>query len=167
MTVADEEGRRRFGQLNRYEGSTLYDAEGAGIGVIEKVLVDQESLEPEWLQIRSRTQGKIMKLVPFRDVRPAGDGFRVSYSASRIEASPEVRADILSLEDQAPVVSHYGLEERRGAERHACISRAEAEARGGAVPGPAVGNLLPTSGSKGVTEPVCEDEPGDEERRIA
>lgn len=159
-----EQDRQKLGDLRRYEGSSLYDAEGSKIGRIERVLVDSESSEPRWLEISTPQDG--MRILPFGQMEPMNDGYRSVYTSAQVQGSPPVtRGREFSAEEQRPLLFHYGLREEEGRARSSCISREEAEERRGEVLGPAVGNLV----SSKPLEPqaVCEDESDEPGRRVA
>lgn len=109
-----------------------------------------------------------MSLVPYSNVRRADDGYQIiGLTREQVQGSPRVSGGELDSDAQAPLRSYYRMSDEAAGHR-TCITLAEAEARGGAVPGPAVGNVIPTSASELQTEPICEDDADQQrERRSA
>ena len=102
-------------QLLQARGRPVYAADGARLGEIEEIYVDNDTEAPEWLALGAGTLGTKRVLVPVAGAAPHEDGFRVPYSEDQVSATPEVDSDEISQDFEAKLYSHYGLEysERR------------------------------------------------------
>jgi sporulation protein YlmC with PRC-barrel domain len=92
------------------QGGTVFAANGEKVGDIEKVLYDKATGKPEWLAVQMGLFGMRSRLVPFQGVERRPDGVFVPYSASQIQAAPELEGDEISQEVERRLASHYGLQ---------------------------------------------------------
>jgi hypothetical protein len=162
------EGTDRYGEMHNYEGGIVRDERGGTIGKISRVLVDRETHDAAWLEIALESDESMVRLVPYSSVKPVDEGYQIiGLTRDKVMGSPHVSGGELDPDAQAPLRSHYTMSDEPSG-RRTCITLAEAEARGGAVPGPAVGNVIPTSVSEPQIEPICEDDADQQrERRSA
>jgi sporulation protein YlmC with PRC-barrel domain len=138
-------------------GMPVYDSIGEVIGEVQQVYVDEQSHEVRWLAIVIADNPSERHLVPISGLTPLKDGFSVPHTRDQVMGGPLVPEGGLSGDVQRSAESHYGSSTRE-TEARACITREEAEARGGSVPGPALGNVIPTSASESRTERICDDD---------
>jgi hypothetical protein len=92
------------------QGETVFAANGEKVGDIEKVLYDKATGKPEWLAVQMGLFGMRSRLVPFHGTERRPDGVFVPYSASQIQAAPELEGDEISQEFERRLASHYGLQ---------------------------------------------------------
>jgi PRC-barrel domain len=89
-------------------GEKLRDRDGAVIGKIDDLLVDPETLEPEWVQVhfgllRDRT------LVPAGEVYTTDDFVACELTKDEVKSAPSVRDANPDPDTRRALLSYYGL----------------------------------------------------------
>jgi sporulation protein YlmC with PRC-barrel domain len=109
----------------RWLGLRVEDAEGARVGTVEDIYVDQESGLPQWLLVRLRRFRTGCTLVPLPS-EGANGGSSVTVPVARdvIRRAPPVeRGGALSQTRELALCAHYGLLASRGAAIESVSSR--------------------------------------------
>jgi uncharacterized protein (TIGR02271 family) len=101
--------------LERLRGSPVHSKDGERIGSVEKVFVDRETGQPEWIGIGTGFLGTKRVLVPVKGCTRTADGLQVPYDKDHVKASPDIDQDQVSQATERDLSSHYGLQysERR------------------------------------------------------
>jgi hypothetical protein len=91
-------------------GRSLLDGDGQAAGRIADIYMDQDSGQAEWALVDTDRDGARSTFVPLLDASPEGDGVRVPYPRSTIDAAPSVEPDQeLSQAAEEQLYGHYGL----------------------------------------------------------
>ena len=98
-------------EIDRIEGSTLFDSSGDKVGKVGQVYLDDHSGQPSWVTVSTGFFGTSETFVPVEGARFEGDDLHVSYSKEKIKDAPRVDADQhLSETEEAELYRYYGLE---------------------------------------------------------
>jgi uncharacterized protein (TIGR02271 family) len=102
-------------EFEQMRGAPVYDTAGERIGSVEKLFLDIDTGEPEWLGVGTGFLKTKSALVPVEGSRLDSDGVRVAYDADRVKNSPDVDDEQISQATEAELYSYYGLKytERR------------------------------------------------------
>ena len=106
-------GTERTGMREAYEwrGRNVVDQEGAKVGRLEEVYLDQQTGQPEWLLVHTGLLGTKSSFAPLAGARVDGEDVRIGYSKQEVKDAPSVEADgELSQEEEARLYAHYGLD---------------------------------------------------------
>ncbi len=106
-------GTERTGMREAYEwrGRNVVDQEGAKVGRLEEVYLDQHTGRPEWLLVHTGLLGMKSSFAPLAGARVDGEDVRIGYSKQEVKDAPSVEADgELSQEEEARLYAHYGLD---------------------------------------------------------
>jgi hypothetical protein len=90
---------------------TAYDRDGARIGSIEQVYVDDSTRRPEWVTVRTGPHGAGEIFLPLEDAVAGTDGtLRTAHTVDTVKNAPLMNADQhLNLEQEQELYVHYGL----------------------------------------------------------
>jgi len=91
------------------EGRPVYSSDGASVGEVTAVFLDEETQKPEWLAVRRGLLGQKKVLVPIAEIDLRGDGVAVPYTESQIDGAPQAEGDAVSQETERELASHYGI----------------------------------------------------------
>lgn len=102
-------------ELMSTRGQPVYASDGAKLGQIEDVFLDNETGRPEWIGLSSGLLGTKRAVVPVAGITRAEDGFRIPYTEAQVKETPDIDSDEISQETESRLYSIYGLEysERR------------------------------------------------------
>jgi uncharacterized protein (TIGR02271 family) len=103
----------RTGMREAYEwrGRTVVDQEGAKVGRLDEVYLDQQTGRPEWMLIHTGLLGTKSSFAPLAGARVDREDVRIAYSKQEVKDAPSVEADgELSEEEEAQLYAHYGLD---------------------------------------------------------
>ena len=106
-------GTERTGMREAYEwrGRNVVDQEGAKVGRLEEVYLDQHTGRPEWLLVHTGLLGMKSSFAPLAGARVDGEDVRIGYPKQEVKDAPSVEADgELSQEEEARLYAHYGLD---------------------------------------------------------
>src|ERR687897_2377665 len=106
-------GTQRTGMREAYEwrGRNVVDQEGAKVGRLEEIYLDQHTGRPEWLLIHTGLFGTKSSFAPLAGAQVDGEDVRIGYSKQEVKDAPSVEADgELSQEEEARLYAHYGLD---------------------------------------------------------
>lgn len=92
-------------------GTDIYDRDGARIGRVGNVYVDDESYRPEWVTVRTGPLGVRESFVPLTGARIEEERVAVNVAKDKVKSAPKIDADRghLSDEDGKQLYDHYGL----------------------------------------------------------
>jgi uncharacterized protein (TIGR02271 family) len=94
-----------------WRGRNVVDQEGAKVGRLEEVYLDQHTGRPEWLLVHTGLLGMKSSFAPLAGARVDGEDVRIGYSKQEVKDAPSVEADgELSQEEEARLYAHYGLD---------------------------------------------------------
>jgi uncharacterized protein (TIGR02271 family) len=94
-----------------WRGRNVVDQEGARVGTLEEIYLDQRTHRPEWALIQTGLLGTKSSFAPLAGARPDGEDVRIGYSKQKVKDAPPVDADRdLSPEEEARLYAHYGLD---------------------------------------------------------
>jgi uncharacterized protein (TIGR02271 family) len=104
-------GTERTGMREAYDwrGRNVVDQEGAKVGRLEEIYLDQHTGRPEWVLIHTGLFGTKSSFAPLAGARVDGEDVRIGYSKQEVKDAPSVEADgELSPEEEARLYAHYG-----------------------------------------------------------
>ena len=91
-------------------GGTAYSSDGAKIGSIGTVYLDNASGEPAWVTVKTGLFGSNESFVPLEQAEQTNDGIRVPYDKDRVKNAPNIETDReLSEQEEDQLYSYYGL----------------------------------------------------------
>jgi uncharacterized protein (TIGR02271 family) len=91
--------------------------DGAKIGTIDSIYLDDQTGQPEWALVNTGLFGTKSTFVPLAQATDAGDGVRVPYEKQLVKDAPRVDADQhLSEQEEQELWRHYGMEYGAGYE---------------------------------------------------
>jgi uncharacterized protein (TIGR02271 family) len=92
-------------------GRDLVDREGAKIGTIDDLYLDEQTGAPEWLTVTTGLFGTRVSFVPLAEASLHGDEVRVPFDKGQVKDAPNAeRDDHLSQDEEAQLYRHYGLD---------------------------------------------------------
>ena len=98
-------------EICEWRGRTVVDQEGAKVGRLDEVYLDQQTGRPEWMLIHTGLLGTKSSFAPLAGARVDGEDVRIAYSKQEVKDAPSVEADgELSEEEEAQLYAHYGLD---------------------------------------------------------
>jgi uncharacterized protein (TIGR02271 family) len=100
-----------MGEAYEWRGRNVVDQEGAKVGTLEEIYLDQRTDRPEWALIHTGLFGTKSSFAPLADARLDGEDVRIGYSKQEVKDAPSVDADRdLSPEEEARLYAHYRLD---------------------------------------------------------
>lgn len=97
-------------QLRQWIGHDLIDEEGAKIGRIEDVYVDENTGEPEWVAVTTGLFGTRTSFVPLRDLESDGEHLVSPWYKDVVKDSPNCEADgHLEPEEEQRLYDYYDI----------------------------------------------------------
>jgi uncharacterized protein (TIGR02271 family) len=94
-------------------GAKVVDRDGAKIGGIGQVYLDDETGAPEWVTVKTGLFGSSESFVPLRGAGTNGDDIAVDYDKNTVKDAPRVDSDgHLSHQDEKQLYAYYGLSEQ-------------------------------------------------------
>jgi uncharacterized protein (TIGR02271 family) len=113
-----------------WRGRNVVDQEGAKVGTLEEIYLDQRTDRPEWALVHTGLFGTKSSFAPLAGARLDGEDVRIGYSKQEVKDAPSVEADReLSPEEEARLYAHYGLDYGRTTDD--AMTRSEEELRVG------------------------------------
>lgn len=85
MTTAED--------LQRMEGQTAVDVDGAKLGKIGQIYVDDQSGQPLWVTISTGMFGTRQSFAPLHGSRAAGEDLQLAVTKGMVSGAPGVEAD--------------------------------------------------------------------------
>jgi uncharacterized protein (TIGR02271 family) len=91
-------------------GGKVVDPDGAKIGGIGQVYLDDDSGSPAWVTVKTGLFGTSESFVPLRGARMSGDDIAIDFDKGTVKDAPRVDADgHLSPEEEGRLYVYYGL----------------------------------------------------------
>ena len=92
-------------------GGPLYGSDGAKIGKIGQVYLDDVTGQPEWVTVSTGLFGGKENFVPVAQSEFTDDGLRVPYDKDTVHSAPHIDTDgHLSPYQEGDLYRHYGLD---------------------------------------------------------
>jgi uncharacterized protein (TIGR02271 family) len=114
-----------------WRGRNVVDQEGAKVGRLEEIYLDQQTGSPEWMLIHTGLFGTKASFAPLAGARIDDDDVRIGYSKQEVKDAPSVEPDgELSQAEEARLYAHYGLDYSESTTDDA-MTRSEEELRVG------------------------------------
>jgi uncharacterized protein (TIGR02271 family) len=97
--------------VRSWEGRTMVGPDGAKIGTIDAIYLDDQTGQPEWALVNTGLFGTKSSFVPLAQATDAGDGVQVPYDKQLVKDAPRVDTDQhLSEAEEQELWRHYGME---------------------------------------------------------
>jgi uncharacterized protein (TIGR02271 family) len=97
--------------VQNWQGRTMVDRDGAKLGTIDAIYLDDETGQPEWATVTSGLFSAKAAFVPLAQAQDMGDSVQVPYDKQQVTDAPSMEADgSLSQDDEAELYRHYGLD---------------------------------------------------------
>jgi uncharacterized protein (TIGR02271 family) len=92
-------------------GATVYGEDGARIGTVGHLYLDDRTGQPEWVTVSTGWFGLRQSFVPLADAELDRDGLTVPYRKDQIRGAPTIDPDTAHLdpEQEAELYRHYGF----------------------------------------------------------
>lgn len=98
-------------EIDRIQGSTVYDNSGDKVGKVGQIFLDDHSNEPSWITVATGFFGSSETFVPIEGARFDGDDLHVAYDKDKIKGAPNMEVDQhLSETEEAELYRYYGLQ---------------------------------------------------------
>lgn len=110
-------------ELVSMKGCDIYTLEGDKIGRLQDFYYDPDTGRPEWLTVESGLFRKQHQLVPLEGAHVIADRIIIPYSKDAVKATPDIRDEELTLDEETELFEHYGL--RQAMERAGRMRRWE------------------------------------------
>ena len=99
-------------QLNTLlnDGGTVVGNDGAKIGKVEQVYLDDQTGNPEWVTVKTGLFGSAQTFIPLAQGSVSGDEIRVPFTKDTVKDAPRVEdaEGHLSPEEEAELYRYYG-----------------------------------------------------------
>jgi uncharacterized protein (TIGR02271 family) len=97
--------------VRSWEGRTMVGSDGAKIGTIDAIYLDDQTGEPEWALVNTGLFGTKSSFVPLAQASASGDQVQVPYDKQLVKDAPRVDTDQhLSEAEEQELWRHYGLD---------------------------------------------------------
>jgi uncharacterized protein (TIGR02271 family) len=91
-------------------GASVQGSDGAKLGKVEGVYLDNDSNQPEWVSVKSGLFGSHVSIVPLSQANWDGNALTVPFDKDAIQAAPHHDPDTaLSPADEDDLYRHYGI----------------------------------------------------------
>ena len=95
---------------NSLTGAPVHGSDGAKLGKVEAVYLDNDTEAPEWVAVKSGLFGSHVSIVPLSQGSWDGNALTVPFDKDAIQAAPHHDPDAaLSPQDEDDLYRHYGL----------------------------------------------------------
>jgi hypothetical protein len=93
-----------------WQGRAMVDRDGAKLGMIDAIYLDDDTGQPEWATVTTGLFGTRTTFVPLAQARAMGDSVQVPYQKDQVKDAPSMEAEAqLSQDEEAELYRHYGL----------------------------------------------------------
>ncbi len=97
-------------QIDQVQGSTAYGSDGAKIGTVGQIYLDDQSGQPAWATVNTGLFGTNESFVPLSEASFSGDRLTLPYDKDKIKNAPNVSEDgHLSPEEEQELYGYYGM----------------------------------------------------------
>jgi uncharacterized protein (TIGR02271 family) len=94
-----------------WQGRTMVGPDGAKIGPIDAIYLDDQTGQPEWALVNTGLFGTKSSFVPLAQAEDIGDSVQVPYGKQLVKDAPRVDTDQhLSEAEEQELWRHYGLD---------------------------------------------------------
>jgi uncharacterized protein (TIGR02271 family) len=137
--------------VRSWEGRTMVGPDGAKIGTVESIYLDDQTGQPEWALVNTGLFGTKSSFVPLAQAADTGDGVQVPYDKQLVKDAPRVDADQhLSEREEQELWRHYGMDYSAGydnadRDRDAVYDQVEDTAVGRDTSGPTTDDAMTRS----------------------
>jgi uncharacterized protein (TIGR02271 family) len=108
MTIAN------ISDPNSLTGAPVHGSDGAKLGKVEAVYLDNDTEQPEWIAVKSGLFGSHVSIVPLSSGNWDGNALTVPFDKDAIQAAPHHDPDVaLSPADEDDLYRHYGMTDTR------------------------------------------------------
>src|SRR5215207_9142054 len=91
-------------------GGNLVSEDGAKVGSIGQVYLDDQTSQPDWVTVKTGLFGNAESFVPLAHGRLEGTDIRVPFSKAKVKDAPQVSADgHLDQGQEAELYRYYGM----------------------------------------------------------
>ena len=99
-------------QIQSLSGGNAVDSEGAKIGSVGQIYLDDQSGQPEWVTVKTGLFGTAETFIPLRDAQVDGQDLKLPYLKSKVKDAPRMSdADQhLDVEQEHKLYEYYGLD---------------------------------------------------------
>ncbi|MBZ8176549.1 hypothetical protein GP475_11090 [Corynebacterium poyangense] len=96
--------------INDLANATAFDSEGEKLGSVKEVFINDDSGQPDFIEVGHGLLGMSSALVPLKGHRLEGEELHLAFKKDQISDAPSPQDDAhLTPEDQAKLYQHYGL----------------------------------------------------------
>jgi uncharacterized protein (TIGR02271 family) len=97
--------------VQSWQGRTMVGPDGAKLGTIDAIYLDDETGQPEWALVNTGLFGTKSSFVPLAQAQDLGDSVQVPYDKQLVKDAPRVDTDQhLSEAEEQQLWRHYGLD---------------------------------------------------------
>jgi hypothetical protein len=79
--------------VRSWQGRTMTGPDGAKVGTIEAIYLDDQTGEPEWALVNTGLFGTRSTFVPLAQAADAGDSVQVPYGKQLVKDAPNINPD--------------------------------------------------------------------------
>ena len=96
--------------VQNWQGRAMVDRDGAKLGTIDAIYLDDDTGQPEWATVTTGLFGTRTTFVPLAQAQAMGDSVQVPYQKDQVKDAPSMEAEAqLSQDEEAELYRHYGL----------------------------------------------------------
>jgi uncharacterized protein (TIGR02271 family) len=96
--------------VQNWQGRAMVDRDGAKLGMIDAIYLDDDTGQPEWATVTTGLFGTRTTFVPLAQAQAMGDSVQVPYQKDQVKDAPSMEAEArLSQDEEAELYRHYGL----------------------------------------------------------
>jgi uncharacterized protein (TIGR02271 family) len=96
--------------VQNWQGRAMVDRDGAKLGMIDAIYLDDDTGQPEWATVTTGLFGTRTTFVPLAQAQAMGDSVQVPYQKDQVKDAPRMEAEAqLSQDEEAELYRHYGL----------------------------------------------------------
>ncbi len=98
-------------ELRDWRGRNVVGHDGAKIGKVADIYLDEQTGQPEWLAVTTGLFGTRVSFIPLARATAHGDDVMVPFTKDTVKDAPHAEPDgRLSQDEEASLYRHYGLE---------------------------------------------------------
>ena len=98
-------------ELRDWQGRTVIGTDGAKIGKVSDIYLDEQTDQPEWLAVSTGLFGGRVSFIPIARATAQNGEVVVPFTKETVKDAPHAEADgRLSQDEEAAIYRHYGLD---------------------------------------------------------
>ncbi|MDQ2849832.1 MAG: PRC and DUF2382 domain-containing protein [Actinomycetota bacterium] len=102
-------------QIQSITGGNVVGSDGAKIGSVGQVYLDDQSGAPEWVTVKTGLFGTSESFVPLREAQVEGNDVKVPYTKDKVKDAPRVNADQhLDHDEERELYRYYDVSYEQG-----------------------------------------------------